>query len=517
MNYAIIKVAIVVWAAILMFLTSSANAQILPKAEKIVEAYIKKAGGKKHLKSVQGGFSEWKFEHQNGDVGRKRMEWQSPALYRFETSFGQNSNSVEAVATNGNVAWKTDLQGNLQTMTDDEAKAFRLLAVLLSTRFVDLRNYQIGMQTVGNGEVAGEKTYLVEFSARNGAKMQVSFGVASKLPLKIESQKISYSACLGNYQVSEKGVLEAFQITEPCETAEKSTVYNLTKISYNANLNSKTFDPPQKLPDLDLPNFIADLYQSEQKMLEQIDQYSYEQNEIERTFDGNGKVKKEENRKYEVFPTKIGRRILKLVSENGVALTGEKLAKEEKQAGEKLVEAEEDFVRRQKQGKNQIKPERGGDNFERYAVLTILRIADIYSPRIEHFRNRETLVINFRPRPKFNPNGFIESIFSKMGGTIWIDKDEKQIIRLESRVMDNVSLGGFLGKFKKDSAVVFERTKFGEVWLPKLFQSNISARLLLVRSLDSASNISYDNYRRFNTEVKDSKVGDGEVSKPEGK
>lgn len=523
MSYAIIKIVIIIWVAILGFFTTSANAQTaLPKAEKIIEAYIQKAGGKKRLKSNEQVFTEWRIEQNSETVGRGRMQWQNPGFYRFETALGKNSDAFETTATNGNVAWKSDDEGNLQTLTDSEAQAFRLLAILKSTKFVDLKNLRISAQTVGLDEVNGEKTYLVEFSARNGAKARVSFGANSKLPIKIENQTLNYSACLSDFRPSEKGVLEAHQIIEPCDNSEKQAVYQLEKITYNANLNRTIFDPPLKLENFNLVETIANLFQSEKNMLELIDQYSYEQIQTERTFDGKGLVKTETVRKYEVFPTKIGRRILKLVSENNVPLTGERLAKEEKRAGEKLVEAEEDYQRKLQKGDTKIKAERGDNNsptddgFERFAVLTILLISEIYAPRIEVFRNRPTLVFNFRPRPNFKPNGVLESVFSKMGGTIWVDKEEQQIIRLESRVTDNVKIGGgFFGRFNKDSAVVFERTKFGEVWLPKLFQSNLSAKFLLVRSFDSASDIQYTNYSRFNTEVKDSKIGEEPAKKPE--
>jgi len=81
--------------------------------------------------------------------------------------------------------------------------------------------------------------------------------------------------------------------------------------------------------------------------------------------------------------------------------------------------------------------------------------------------------------------------------------------------VDNVKLGGgLLATFRKDSAIVFERTKFGEVWLPKSFQANASAKFLVFAGFDAATEVEYGDYNRYSTEVKDYKLNEGDKPKP---
>lgn len=386
---------------------------------------------------------------------------------------------------------------------------------------------KIAAQTVGSEKVAGETASVVEFSARNGARIRYFFGVNSKLPIKIENPAAQNSVCLSDYRDAGNGVLEAQKLTEPCaaESNANSVVFEMEKVSYNAPLNQTIFDPPGTLENFDLAALLVELTKNEEKLQERLSEYSFVQKVTERTFNGKGAVKKESQRIYEVFPTRGGRRVLKLISENGVPLAGEKLAGEERRAGKELTDAEEEFEKEQRKRQN-VQPELeqrrrsdttpAGGGLEQQAVLTLLRTSDVYAPRIEFFRDRESIVVNFRPRAGFKPRDFNESVFSKLAGTAWIDKEEKQIIRLETIVTENVKLGGgLLATFRKGSAIVFERTKFGEVWLPKLFQANASARFLLIAGLDASSETEYGSYNRFEGEVKDYKVDEPGEQKPQ--
>lgn len=258
-------------------------------------------------------------------------------------------------------------------------------------------------------------------------------------------------------------------------------------------------------------------------MLERVSEYSFVQKETERAFDGKGGIKKETIKTYEVFPTRQGRRVLKLVSENGVPLTGEKLVKEEQRVVKELEKSEAESARKQEKSVagQKAEPERGGNidpsegGLEQQAILTILRVSEVYSPRFESFRDREAIVFNFRPRAGYKPRGFFDAVFSKLAGTVWIDREDKQIVRAETRVVENVKMGGgLLATFRKDSTIVFERAKFGEVWLPKSSQDNASAKFLLFGSLDAATITEYSNYNRYTTEVKDYKVNDVDKPKP---
>lgn len=523
-------------AVVVLLVSPSAFAQTSrqPTAEKIINDYFKAAGSKKRLAAIKSAVYQWKYRRDNSpNVGQAQTRLQNPALYRFDLSepavsdLSTNDESAATIATNGNAVWRRDADGKLRTLSDAESKAVRLQSILAATRLVDIKRQRISAQIVGSEKVADETASVVEFSARNGARIRYFFGANSKLPIKIENPAAQTSVCLSNYRDAGNGILEAQKLTEPCaaDSNANSVVFELEKVSYNAPLNQTIFDPPGTLENFDLAALLAELTENEEKLQERLSEYSFVQKVSERTFTGKGAVNKESQRVYEVFPTRGGKRVLKLISENGVPLAGEKLAGEERRASKELTDAEEEFEKEQRKRQNiptELEQRRrsettpAGGGLEQQAILTLLRTSDVYAPRIEFFRDREAIVVNFRPRANFKPRDFNESVFSKLAGTAWIDKEEKQIIRLETIVTENVKLGGgLLATFRKGSAIIFERTKFGEVWLPKLFQANASARFLLVAGLDASSETEYGSYNRFESEVKDYKVNEPGEQKPQ--
>jgi hypothetical protein len=141
-------------------------------------------------------------------------------------------------------------------------------------------------------------------------------------------------------------------------------------------------------------------------------------------------------------------------------------------------------------------------------ISTFLRACELISPRRETFRGRESIVFDFRPRPGFRPSNRGESIVSKLSGIIWIDPVERQVIRLEARLVDSYKLGGGLfASIQSGSAFVFEQTRLPEgIWLPRFSQFNISARVLLVAGVTVNETREFSDYKRFSTKTGDDKL-----------
>lgn len=511
------------WLVLSFVLLAAVNgfAQKQPKVEKIIADYVKANGGKKRLAAIKNAVYEWQSvtaanvvaENGGNTNSLARISTQIPGSWRFDSGFANSANNFDGTtATNGSAVWRSDVGKGLQTLTDAESKALRLQAVLAATRFVGFSKQRIGAQIIGRATIENEPVYIVEFVARNAARIRYFFGASSKLPVKIENPTLGYSFCFGDYR-KESDVLEPHRFINNCGTPTAQT-FDLVKVSINPTQNVAGFDPPRTLENFDVAALLDELQKNERELQERIDQYSFLQTSVERQFDDKGQVKKEERKIYEVFPTKFGRPVLKLTSENGANLTAEKQQKENERVAKELTEAEENYEKeRLKREKRRLEKQGGrGESapdeaqLERNTIATLLKISELYSPRIENFRDREVIVVNFRPRADFKPDNLSERIFSKLAGTAWIDSLDKQIIRAEARVVDNVNFGGFLAKFRKDSALVFERTKFdNEIWLPKLFQANASARFLFA-SFDAAVDNEYSDYKKYSTETKDYKI-----------
>lgn len=523
-----------VWFVVALFLLASSTVfgQKPLKVEKVIADYVKASGGKKRLAAIKTATYNWRAVPRSSNPGDAasaggspipvaRISVQTPGSWRFSESDAASAASAandsepnwsNTVATNGSAVWRSDAAKGLQTLSDAESKALRLQAVLAATRFVDFAKQRIGAQLLGRETIGDESTNAIEFAARNGARVKYYFGATSKMPVKIENPILKRSFCFADYRL-ENNVLEPHRLTVDCGSPDAQT-FELAKVTINETQTAAIFDPPRTLENFDVNALLQELQKNERLLQERIDQYSFVQTSIERQFDDKGQVKKEARKTYEVFPTKIGRAVLKLVSENNVPLQGEKLEKENNRVAKALTEADEDFEKeRAKREKRRLEKQTGrGESapdeaqLERNTVATLLKISELYSPRIEKFRERDMIVVNFRPRVDFKPDNLGEKIFSKLAGTAWIDSVDKQIVRAEARVIDNISFGGFVAKFRKDSALVFERTKFdNDIWLPKLFQANASARFLFA-SFDAVIDNEYSDYKKYSTDAKGYKL-----------
>src|SRR5205085_5754251 len=125
----------------------------------------------------------------------------------------------------------------------------------------------------------------------------------------------------------------------------------------------------------------------------------------------------------------------KLVVENGVPLSPERAAKEEKRVAGELEKAEREAPklkerreqkraeRRAKRAKANNKAKAGEgdeDDDADVEISTFLRASEFFSPRREHFRDRDVIVFDFRPRAGFHPSTTGETVVSKLSGVVWV-------------------------------------------------------------------------------------------------
>ena len=88
-----------------------------------------------------------------------------------------------------------------------------------------------------------------------------------------------------------------------------------------------------------------------------------------------------------------------------------------------------------------------------------------------------------------------------MKGKIWIDKQDYHWARVEAEVIDTISFGAFLVRLAKGSHLEADQTRVnGEVWLPKRMEAEASARVALVKKFRGRIEITYSDYKKFQTD-----------------
>lgn len=498
---------------------AEAKARKLPSPEKIVRDYLKAAGGRKRLGALRDAVYEWEVEGATGGATLRRVSLKAPASRRVEVSAGADGGaapvSASVSAANARTAWRETRGSAVETLTGTEAQTNKLLAVLEGGRLVGYEKSKVMARTSGAGQVGGEQAYAVEFSTRDGGRALYWFGAASKMLLRVENPASGEAVSMSDFRPVE-GVMTAHRLTEE-SGGKASATYVLRGVRYDTGLADALFEPRADAA-LDVAALLRELTGNQEELDRRINDYTYTRRVTERELNDRGELKKEKTSVYEVYPIAGWGRVLKLVSENGVALAPERAAKEERRVAEELEKAEREAPkreaeRRRKQAERAAKAkERGGDGTDEeddddnIGIGTFLRAAELVSPRRERFRERETVVFDFRPRQGFRARTRGESIVSKLAGTIWIDPNERQVMRLEARFVDGFKVGGGLAAVKSGSAFVFEQTRLEDgVWLPRFTQVNVSVRLLFVgKSVNETHEFS--DYKRFSTGTGDDRL-----------
>lgn len=258
-------------------------------------------------------------------------------------------------------------------------------------------------------------------------------------------------------------------------------------------------------------------------------EYFYVMTLAKREKNKKGRVK-EDIRVYEVYiPTlKSGTRargVLLMTSRNGVPVPPGEMEKERLQAGKRLEKAEDEIERAT--GSRPAKATedttgmlplgtypRTGINRAAFGIgrggaaldaRTFLKACELKLIGREQVDGRETLVLSFTPQAGAQL-GDKEKYIAQLGGTIWIDAEDRIVTRLAAwpLITKDASNADSTSAHEKPPAVYLEMTRLPEgVWLPKSSRINGADYPKLFDHVSYDSVISYSEYKRFSTETKD--------------
>ena len=477
----------------------------LPSAEKIVDNYLKAIGGKKTAAARKDATYEWVVQFNNQPIGTARTQRKAPASERWELTFG---NGQIITGTNARSAWEIGLDKRLRTLTGAESAAAKLRASLDSSRLINFKKANVLARVVSLGDLASEPAYIVEFSMRSGAKFQYYFSVKTSLITKITGDVRNTRLLFEDYR-TENGIAEPHRIRMNVEGPGELTLL-LQTVKYDTGIDDRVFDPPAAQESLDVVALMREVSQNQDELENRVSEYAFKQTETDREINSKGELKKEIVKVYEVYPLPNREPVQKLISENGVPLSAERAAKEERRVQEEFLKAERDKEKDEKkvaQRRAEREKNRNEDD-EATDISPFLRACEFVSPRREMLEGREAIVFDFRPPPGFRPQNREESLIAKLIGVVWIDPVDKQVIRLEARLAEGFKMaGGLLVSLKPGAALVIEQTRMVQgVWLPRFAHVNLSVKVLLFAGGEYNKTIEWSEYKHFSGDVKDYKI-----------
>jgi hypothetical protein len=184
----------------------------------------------------------------------------------------------------------------------------------------------------------------------------------------------------------------------------------------------------------------------------------------------------------------------RLVAVNGQELTGDQKAAEQKKFEQAVAQrkAESPDQRARRIAKYQA------DRRTEHVMLEQLVAAFNFTLQgEEQLGPYSVYVLKATPRPGYRPPNRDSRVLLGMEGTLWIDKESMQWVKVEAHVTRPVEIEGFVAKVEPGTRFELEQMPVeGDIWLPKHYMMTATAKLLGLISHHSQEDDSYFNYHR---------------------
>jgi hypothetical protein len=212
-------------------------------------------------------------------------------------------------------------------------------------------------------------------------------------------------------------------------------------------------------------------------------QYTYMERDEDRRMDSHGQVKSQD-----VDVTRMilvnGVRFEQLVEHNGQPPSAEQERKREEDLEKLKHETPEQQAARIRK-----------DQENRAFLRDLLDAFDFQLIGEEPADGVPAYVLQATPRPGYHAHGKFGKILSNVEGKLWVNKQDFGWIKVDGRVTQSFSMGLFVARVQRGSHIILEQTCVGDsVWVPKRLQMRLSARILLLKSLDIDRILTYSDY-----------------------
>ncbi len=235
---------------------------------------------------------------------------------------------------------------------------------------------------------------------------------------------------------------------------------------------------------------------NDRKMRELARNYTFLQREEEKELDPSGKLKKTETTTSE-YVFLYGRPYERRVAKNDQPLSPKEEAKEEekfqKESAKRSRESDADRAKlAKKEDEERQRIRKLIDELDQAFHLTL--------DGVEQVDGRAVYRIAAEPRADYKRKLPPFSVLKRLRGTMWIDAEEFQLVKVDAEVIEPISFGLFLASVAAGSKMHFEQTRVnGELWLPKQAWVKAGARVAWKR-INGEQTVTWSNYRRFSAD-----------------
>jgi hypothetical protein len=220
-----------------------------------------------------------------------------------------------------------------------------------------------------------------------------------------------------------------------------------------------------------------------------LEQYTFTEKRVEQRLTGKGAVKKTKIEIFEVYPSlEAGKMYRRLVARDGVPVSEKELAARDREHEAKVEKAE--------------RRRAADDEDRREEERVVAEIPQIYEVEIlarETMDDRPAILVKFAPRAGYKALTKGGKILQLVSGRAWIDEEDRQLVRVEARLLDNLGVGpAGVVRLQKGATSYFHRRKINdEIWLPSDARFSGSARVLLFFGGGIDTTFEYSDYKKF--------------------
>lgn len=215
----------------------------------------------------------------------------------------------------------------------------------------------------------------------------------------------------------------------------------------------------------------------------------------ERDVDKNG------DRTYEVTML-FGSPYQRLIAVNGQGLSPAKQKDEQKKYEDVVNKRQHESPDKRSQRIARYEADRKRD----YTLIQQMIVAfDFNLVGEETLMGHQVYVLKATPRAGYRPPNRDSAVLTGMEGTLWIDRDTFQWVKVQARVVHPVRIQGFLAEVEPGTEFEVEKTPVsGDIWLTKHFSMKSNAKVLMLFPHRGQEDDTFFNYHKA---AKDSATG----------
>ncbi len=488
-------------------------------ADKLLKQAAQTLGGDKAFKAIVTRQASGTFTRRSdGRSGKIQLITQRPSFYLKTTKL---DGFETAEAYSGKSSWRRDSRSGLRTRVGQDSLDFQFAALFHNQLWFDAKKNKVQLVYSGKDTVNGKAANLVTLISNRNNRIKLWLDATNGLPLRAEfpSGESLLLCDYGDYR-KVNGWLEAHALTLTVKKGEQAESYDIKfdSIQHNIKLPAKPFDFPQlaneALPDI--PTLLKAVDENEERAEKLLDNYGFTENTVRRKINKNGTV--EEESETEDVSFYKGRRIRRLTAKNGKPLTTSEQEKENRDIEKQVKKIEDNLAKEARNDRKDADRPGEDEDGRKFSLVKLFKSSRFVNPRRERFREREVIVFDFEPNPEIKGGKGMEKFGSKQAGAVWIDPNDKQVVRVESRFLEPLKIaGGLVGALREGSTFVLESTHINEeIWLPAQIDINIGIKALLLFGFNINIAIRYSDYKRFNVDAEKEKLKDpvAEPKKP---